>query len=157
MPTIPVGGGNEPPDVTHYANLLELKYPGWLSGTDNTKTLSMMYIQYMDEHPHANAQQVYMAVIARLNEVSKLPGTIGQSVNGVGTVIGKVVKGTGAGLGKAAQTLDPFHGLNLQTLMLRVGEVLLGLVMLGVAVAHLTGSENVISRGVKIAGKAAML
>jgi hypothetical protein len=49
-----------------------------------------------------------------------------------------------------------WHGLDLQQVMLRVGEVLLGLVLLGVGIAKLTGVDNVISNAAKTAGKAAM-
>jgi hypothetical protein len=51
---------------------------------------------------------------------------------------------------------DIFKGLNLSNILLRVGEILLGLVLLGVGIAHMTGTENVLSNAAKTAGKAAM-
>lgn len=48
-------------------------------------------------------------------------------------------------------------GTNYETLILRVGEILLGIVLIGVGVAKITGTENVISTAAKTAGKAALL
>lgn len=44
---------------------------------------------------------------------------------------------------------DTFKGLNLGGWVLRVGEILLGLVLIGVGVAKLSGTTNVISKAVK--------
>jgi hypothetical protein len=62
-----------------------------------------------------------------------------------GTVAGGVVKTDIAG------------GLNIGTLMLRVGEVLLGLVLVGVGLAKLTGKENAISKVAATGAVGAML
>jgi hypothetical protein len=48
--------------------------------------------------------------------------------------------------------LDPtqwFHGLNLGGILLRVGEVLLGIVLVGVGVAKLTGTTNFVATALK--------
>jgi hypothetical protein len=42
-----------------------------------------------------------------------------------------------------------FHGLSLPNLFLRIGEVVLGVVLVGVGVAKLTGATNLISSAVK--------
>lgn len=46
----------------------------------------------------------------------------------------------------ALPALDVFKGLNLGNLMLRVGETVLGVVLVGVGLAKLTGAENAISK-----------
>ena len=121
------------------------------------ESLSDAYVRYMQEHPNADPQKVYMTVVSQLDKVAKLPGTIGGQIGATVTILGKVGPATGTGLANASKNIDVLNGLNLGTLMLRAGEILLGLVLLGVAVAHLTGTENVISKTVKTAGKAAML
>ena len=45
--------------------------------------------------------------------------------------------------------LDIFHGLNIGNILLRVGEVVLGVVLITVGVAKLTGTENAIVQGLK--------
>lgn len=45
----------------------------------------------------------------------------------------------------------PFHGLNLETWFLRIGEVLLGIVLIGVGLAKLTGTSNAIAKLAKVA------
>jgi hypothetical protein len=58
----------------------------------------------------------------------------------------------GAAIAKGVQSLNPlnvFHGLDLGNVLLRVGEVLLGIVLLGVGVAKLTGTTNFVSSVVK--------
>jgi hypothetical protein len=59
-----------------------------------------------------------------------------------------------------AQGLDPlnwFHGLNLGAWLLRIGEIILGVVLVGVGVAKLTGADNYISKAATMAGKVAVL
>jgi hypothetical protein len=52
---------------------------------------------------------------------------------------------------------DWLHGINLGGWLLRVGEILLGVVLIGVGVAKLTGTDNFIMKAAGIAGKAAIL
>jgi hypothetical protein len=51
----------------------------------------------------------------------------------------------------AAVAQDAYHGLNLGTWILRIGEILLGIVLIGVGVAKLTGAENLVSKAAKVA------
>ena len=51
-----------------------------------------------------------------------------------------------AGIGAAADVLGSF---NIGSWFLRIGEILLGLVLIGVGVARLTGAQNAISQFVK--------
>lgn len=55
----------------------------------------------------------------------------------------------GRAIGQAVSSLDPFKGLNLGNIMLRVGEVLLGIVLVGVGIAKLTGTTNFVASAVK--------
>lgn len=53
-------------------------------------------------------------------------------------------------LGNAVNPItDPLGKLNLGGWFIRIGEILLGLVLLGVGVAKITGTTNVISQAVK--------
>jgi hypothetical protein len=52
--------------------------------------------------------------------------------------------------------LDAFKGLNLGNWILRIGEILLGVVLIGVGVAKLTGTTNAVAGAAKTAGKAAV-
>lgn len=57
-----------------------------------------------------------------------------------------IVNDTTSTLGQATQVItDPFKGINLGAWVLRIGEILLGIVLVGVGVAELTGTTNAIS------------
>ena len=47
-------------------------------------------------------------------------------------------------------SLDPFKGLNLSAWFIRIAEILLGLVLIGVGAAKLTGAENLLSKIPKV-------
>lgn len=51
---------------------------------------------------------------------------------------------------------DIFHGLDLETLVIRVAEIILGIALIGVGVAKLTGADNVIMKAATTAGKLAI-
>lgn len=56
----------------------------------------------------------------------------------------------GQTIGNAGDSaVDKFKGLNLDAWFIRIGEVLLGLVLVGVGIAKLTGTTNVISSAIK--------
>jgi hypothetical protein len=50
-----------------------------------------------------------------------------------------------------------FHGLHLETVLLRVGEIALGILLIGVGVAKLTGVDNQIMKLATKAGKLAIM
>jgi len=52
---------------------------------------------------------------------------------------------------------DLYHGLNLGDWILRVGEIILGVILIGVGVAKLTGTDNTIAKIAGTAGKLAVL
>lgn len=67
-----------------------------------------------------------------------------------GPGIGQGFFGLGGDVGKAASAAaDPFHGLNLGNILLRSGEIILGVVLIGVGIAKLTGVSNGVSKLVK--------
>ena len=46
---------------------------------------------------------------------------------------------------------DVFHGIDLQSAILRIAEIMLGIVLVAVGIAKLTGASNQISKLVKVA------
>lgn len=150
MPTAPVNTPL-PPGTEHYALLLEQKYPGWLSGTH--ETLADAFIAYMRKHPNANPAQVYMTVVGQLNKIAHLNQTIAGQISTGATILGIAGPAAGTGVAKAAQNIDTFHGLNLGNLLVRLGEIILGVVLVGVGVAKVTGTANVVSKAVRMIPK----
>lgn len=75
---------------------------------------------------------------------SGIAKSIGIEMKAGGELEYVAAKGTVTGLNQTGQ--DIFHGLNLETWVLRIGEILLGVVLIGVGIAKLTGTENAISK-----------
>lgn len=145
MPPAPVSHP-VPPAVAHYALLLDEQFPGWLTGEH--RSLSDAYIAYMQHHPGADPKKVYETTVRQLAVIAGLGQTIGGAIGTGATIIGKAGPAAGVGVAKASQ--DIFHGLNLGGLLMRVGEVVLGIVLIGVGLAKITGAANVISKIVKV-------
>jgi hypothetical protein len=152
------GGGNFPQGpVTaadrHYADLLDKQYPDWVI-TDNWlganvhEHIGQAFIDYMRAHPKLNPKDVYTVMQHQLKAIGNLGKTIGGSIATGATVIGKAGLAAGTGVAKASQ--DIFHGLNLANLLIRLGEIVLGIVLVGVGVAKVTGASNVISKAVRM-------
>jgi len=57
--------------------------------------------------------------------------------------------GASSATGGLPNPLNVFHGLDLGNLLLRIGEVVLGVVLVGVGIAKLTGTTNFVSSVVK--------
>lgn len=57
--------------------------------------------------------------------------------------------------GEAATQSEVFKGLNLDKWLVRIGEILLGIVLIGVGIAKLTGTTNAVAGLVKTAVKVA--
>lgn len=55
----------------------------------------------------------------------------------------------GKAIGQAVSGLSPFHGLNLENWVLRIGELVLGVVLVAVGVAKLTGTTNFVTQALK--------
>lgn len=93
-----------------------------------------------------------------------------QSLNGPQTIAFEHAILSGPGIGQGffglghdithapGQALsDLWHGLDLGQILLYVGEFVLGVVLVGVGLAKLTGTDNVINKAAKAAGAAAIL
>lgn len=67
------------------------------------------------------------------------------------TVTQKSNQTVGGSLKAGASSIVPdiLGGLNLGNLILRIGEVILGVVLVGVGMAKITGAENLISKALK--------
>ena len=105
-----------------------------------------------------NGMVRYMGPFSTLNAAKNAaPGklTIGDwtaaTIAGLQLGVGNVPNpasavGTGAAIGTAVDTIA---GLNLGAWFLRIGEIALGIVLIGVGVARITGLQNVASQVVK--------
>jgi hypothetical protein len=89
-------------------------------------------------HPTLTVQQLLSAFVA-----TELGGALSTGIGQTGTLLGQV-PGAAA---KGAE--DAFKGLNLGNWFMRIGEILLGIVLVGVGVARITGAQNAISSFVK--------
>lgn len=156
----PTGGGGiaATPQEQNYADKLQAAYPGFYSKDGGPQEpIGLLYLNYMSKHPNANATAIYNNTVNGIKRFQLIPKAIQTSLGSVNTQIGKIVVGTEKGAESSLKTLDTLGGLNLGTLVLRAGEILLGLVLIGVAVAHLTGTDNALSNVAKKAGKLAVL
>ena len=66
---------------------------------------------------------------------------------------------TGSGIihSPGAVVSDVFHGLDFGNWILRIGEIVLGIVLIGVGIAKLTGTDNTIAKVAGTAGKLAFI
>lgn len=96
--------------------------------------------------PFGTKQQAQTAVPpSGLNAVGQIAGAAGQVAQK--TPAGAVA--IGAVSGAAGLAHDVLKGFNLGSWFLRIGEALLGLVLVGVGIARITGAQNAISNVVK--------
>jgi hypothetical protein len=72
---------------------------------------------------------------------------------------GRFIKSAEKAAGNAAADAvkEIFHGIHAETLFIRIVEVMLGIMLIGVGVAKLTGVDNFIMKTATKAGKAALL
>lgn len=114
-----VGNGT----VTYYESLFTQQY-GSAAGN--------AYVAYNSAHPgssaYANAK-AFLEIIL----VSGLDTAIQTAVSGTTTAEGQIPGAAAQGAQNAFNTLDVFKGLNLGSLILRIGEVVLGVVLVAVA------------------------
>lgn len=96
-----------------------------------------------------------ISYIPVIGPVYDLAGHIIGAINAQGaftSIVGKVE-------GNVAKTAasDIFHGLNLNTWLIRIGEIILGVVLIGVGVAKLTSVDNTIAKTAGKLGKLALV
>jgi len=58
-----------------------------------------------------------------------------------------------AGQSQLNTAVGAFKGLNLETWFVRIGEILLGIVLIGVGLAKITGTANIVSTALKVVPK----
>lgn len=106
------------------------------------KQLAVQFRQYAlqthAQHPELSVQQLLNAFLAL-----ELSGALGTTIGQTGTLLGQV-PGAAA---KGAE--DVYKGLNLGSWLLRIAEIMLGIVLVGVGIARITGAQNAISKIVK--------
>jgi hypothetical protein len=109
------------------------------------KQLAIQFRQYAlqmhAQHPELSVQQILSAFVA-----SGLAGALSTGIGQTGTVLGQL---PGAAAKGAANAIDTLGGFNLSSWFLRIGEILLGLVLVGVGVARITGVQNAVSKIVR--------
>lgn len=108
---------------------------------DLARQLQAYASQLHAQHPELTFQQVLNAFVA-----VEAAGGLGTAIGQTGTILGQVPGAAAKGAENAVQSLG---GFNLSSWFLRIGEILLGLVLVGVGIARITGAQNVISKAVK--------
>lgn len=107
--------------------------------------LAQQFQQYaLQQHainPSWPVQNILQAFLAL-----ELAGGLSTGLGQTGTILGQVPGAAAKGAEKAIESLG---GFNLGSWFLRIGEILLGLVLVGVGVARITGTQNIISKAVK--------
>ena len=96
-------------------------------------------------HPTFTAQEILQAFLS-----VELGGGLAAGIGQTGTDLGQIPGAAAKGAENAVETLG---GFNLGSWFLRIGEILLGLVLVGVGVARITGAQNVISKALKVIPK----
>lgn len=97
---------------------------------------------YHAQHPQFTARQVLQAYLDSL-----LGNALGKGLGGTTAALGKIPAAAAQGAANAYN--DIFGRFNLGNWVLRIGEILLGLVLVGVGIARMTGVQNKISELVK--------
>lgn len=106
---------------------------------------------------HPNSVNILQKAIVNSAEADyKAAKAAGQQPGGPQSNLGKAITDPGGFLAGTAKS-ELAHGFNWSNWLLRGGEILLGLVLIGVGLAHITGQENTISKAVMKAGVAAAL
>lgn len=108
--------------------------PGWHGPFDSKQAALDYYAKQKAGHPNWREPT---GIVGNVGNVLSLANPVTAA-----ETVGADLVQTGAGL-----------LLNIQSLMIRLGEILLGLVLIGVGVAQLTGADNFLSSNVKAAGK----
>lgn len=98
-------------------------------------------MQFHATNPQYNAQQVLSAYLAE-----SVSGALATGTSQAGTALGQI---PGAAAKGAQNAIDTLGGFNLSSWFLRIGEILLGLVLVGVGIARITGAQNIISQAVR--------
>lgn len=99
------------------------------------------------QHPVYSATQALQAFLD-----TELAAGVGTGIGATGTFVGNSLPtavSNAASNTTGIKIAEALGGFNLSGWFLRIGEILLGLVLVGVGVARITGAANVISKAVK--------
>jgi hypothetical protein len=151
MPSLPAPNQTSE-TIAGYATMLNAQFPPGNDSSGKYVNLGEDYTKYMEAHPSADPGTIYSEVVARVQELEDSGSAIGNAVSTAvsaeGNVVGEIPKDVFPSLNPAN---DVIGGINIGTLILRAGEIILGIVLIGVGVAKLSGADNVISTAVKVA------
>jgi hypothetical protein len=142
--------------VNAYAATLEKLYPG--------SAVSSEYIKYMSEHPNDDPETVFNEVNTAIKGdtaiLSQLPSVLQKFFNDAATGVGQEATGAGVGVAQASQSLQPgavlgdiWSKLNSRGTWIRLAEGALGIALILVALAHMTGAPKVTALPATIARK----
>jgi len=111
-----------------YSSVLRAMALGWHGPFASKEETLKFYADNKDKNPNWKEPTGWLG---NLENVVKTPG--------------EVVSGT------VGAITDPLGKLNLGGWMIRIGEIVLGIVLIGVGLARLTGVQNVIAKAAKVA------
>jgi hypothetical protein len=142
--------------IDSYAATLGKLYPG--------SAVQSEYIKYMAEHPDDNPLTVFNGVNAAIAgdtaALAQLPSVLKDFVNGAAKGVSQEATGGGLGVAQASQALQPgavlgdiWTKLNSRGTWIRVAEVTLGIALVLVALAHMTGADKVVNLPATIANQ----
>jgi hypothetical protein len=146
-PGLPSTGGL-PTTSAAFAQFLNQKFNGGkpilLAGVPSGSNLGDQWMAWYASRPGVSLKDAEDAFIV-LWEDATLGTDLQTGLTGGANAIGTSVNAIPAGLAG----FNIFHGLDLSQVLLQVGEVLLGIVLIAVGVAKLTGTSNVVASAVK--------
>jgi hypothetical protein len=158
QPKVPVLSGSRSHQVSQISQYIDAKLKAdgnsdvAAENPNGAVTYGQEFTIYADENPNLSAKQAYVGWL--LTSVGgALPATFDDIFGATGKAVKPIVEGTVAGLEQTGQDIagvtDFFGRLTEGNLWLRVGEVLLGIVLIGVGLARITGTQNIVSSAVK--------
>lgn len=105
--------------AAQYAQELDAKYPG--------QGIGAQYLAFAEAHPRLTPLQAGNAWALSLG-LKGFGAGLGGAVGGTGKALGQIAQGSGQGM------INLYKGLNLSSLLLRIGEVIVGVVLIGIGI-----------------------
>lgn len=142
------GNGTQAQQISYYAAQFDKQFPGQNVG----KAFRAFVATELAKDPSLSISQLasaWLGIIA----VKGVGKAVADALGGAGQQIAKIPSAIGAGLAPITNPLSGITGfltgLTQANLWLRITEVAIGVVLLAVGVARLTGQQNPISQLVK--------